>query len=84
LVGGNIYLKRYVSELSLHNNGDGTFTDEAAGAGVAYTEEWKTVAGTGVDFRDLDNEGAPDIFHTAISEIAFRFTRTWEGVNSWR
>jgi enediyne biosynthesis protein E4 len=50
----------------LRNNGDGTFTDEASDAGVAYTETGKTVAGMGADFRDLNNDGLPDIFHTAM------------------
>ena len=50
----------------LHNNGDGTFTDEASDAGVAYNETGKTVAGMGADFRDLNNDGLPDIFHTAM------------------
>jgi hypothetical protein len=52
--------------LLLHNNGDGTFTDEATAAGVAYNEMGKTVAGMGADFRDLDNDGLPEIFHTAM------------------
>ena len=50
----------------LHNNGDGTFTDQASDAGVAYNETGKTVAGMGADFRDLNNDGLPDIFHTAM------------------
>jgi hypothetical protein len=50
----------------LHNNHDGTFTDVAMAAGVAYNENGKTVAGMGTDFRDLDNDGKPDIFHTAM------------------
>jgi len=49
-----------------HNNGDGTFTDQASDAGVAYNETGKTVAGMGADFRDLNNDGLPDIFHTAM------------------
>lgn len=48
------------------NNGDGTFTDVAIEAGVAYTGSGKTVAGMGADFRDLDNDGWPDIFQTAM------------------
>ena len=52
--------------LLLHNNGDGTFTDMASDAGVAYNEMGKTVAGMGADFRDLNNDGVPDIFHTAM------------------
>ena len=50
----------------LHNNGDGTFTDEAMNAGVAYIDMGKTVAGMGTDFRDVNNDGRPDIFHTAM------------------
>ncbi len=50
----------------LHNNHDGTFTDVAMAAGVAYNENGKTVAGMGTDFRDLDNDGKPDIVHTAM------------------
>jgi hypothetical protein len=50
----------------LHNNGDGTFTDVALLAGVAYNENGKTVAGMGTDFRDFDNDGRADIFHAAM------------------
>jgi enediyne biosynthesis protein E4 len=55
----------------LHNNGDGTFTDIAALAQVAYTDNGKTVAGMGVDFRDVNNDGKPDIFHTAMFGDSF-------------
>jgi hypothetical protein len=57
--------------LLLHNNGDRTFTDEAMTAGVAYNETGKTVAGMGADFRDLNNDGLPDIFHTAMFGHSF-------------
>jgi hypothetical protein len=50
----------------LHNNGDGTFTDVAMTAGTAYNENGKTVAGMGTDFRDLNNDGLPEIFSTAM------------------
>ena len=65
--------------LLLHNNRDGTFTDEATNAGVAYNEMGKTVAGMGTDFRDLDNDGRPDIFHTAMFGDAFPLYQ-----ESWR
>jgi enediyne biosynthesis protein E4 len=55
----------------LHNNGDGTFTDVAMQSWVAYNENGKTVAGMGADFRDLDNDGRPDIFQTAMFGDAF-------------
>ncbi len=59
----------------LHNNGDGTFTDVALLAGVAYNENGKAVAGMGTDFRDIDNDGMPDIFLTAMYGDSFPFYR---------
>ncbi|MFZ0302724.1 MAG: CRTAC1 family protein [Terracidiphilus sp.] len=59
----------------LHNNGDGTFTDVALLAGVAYNENGKTVAGMGTDFRDIDNDGRPDIFHAAMFGDSFPLYR---------
>ena len=57
----------------LHNNGDGTFSDVALLAGVAYDETGKTVAGMGTDFRDIDNDGRPDIFLAAMYGESFPF-----------
>lgn len=59
----------------LHNNGDGTFTDAALLAGVAYNESGKTVAGMGTDFRDIDNDGRPDIFLAAMYGDSFPLYR---------
>ena len=59
----------------LHNNGDGTFTDVALLAGVAYNDNGKTVAGMGTDFRDIDNDGRPDIFHAAMFGDTFPLYR---------
>lgn len=59
----------------LHNNGDGTFTDMAMIAGVQYNASGKTVAGMGADFRDLDNDGKPDIFQTAMFGDSFQLYR---------
>jgi hypothetical protein len=55
----------------LHNNGDGTFTNVAALAGVAYNAFGNAIAGMGVDFRDVDNDGKPDIFETAMFGESF-------------
>ncbi len=43
------------------NNGDGTFTETAVTAGVAFSEEGKARAGMGVDFADYDNSGYPSL-----------------------
>jgi len=45
-----------------HNNGDGTFSEVGIASGVAYNENGKSIAGMGADFRDIDNDGRPDIF----------------------
>ncbi|MBC8164825.1 MAG: CRTAC1 family protein [Bryobacteraceae bacterium] len=45
-----------------HNNGNGVFTETGIVRGVAYNENGKSIAGMGTDFRDVDNDGRPDIF----------------------
>jgi hypothetical protein len=44
-------------------------------AGVAYAESGKAVSGMGVEFRDLHNEGRPDIWHTATELETFPLFR---------
>ncbi len=48
------------------NQGDGTFKEVAAESFVAYTDNGKAVSGMGVDARDIDNDGRPDVFETAM------------------
>jgi hypothetical protein len=55
----------------LHNNRDGTFTNFAPLAGVAYNAYGNAIAGMGADFRDIDNDGRPDIFETAMFREGF-------------
>jgi hypothetical protein len=63
----------------LRNNGDGTFTDVALEAGVAYTGDGGLVAGMGADFRDLNNDGLDDIFHTAMFGNSFPLYKNMGG-----
>ena len=49
-----------------HNERNGTFRETAVISGVAYNEYGKSIAGMGVDFRDLDNDGRPDIFEVGM------------------
>jgi len=44
-----------------HNNRDGTFTDVAVAAGVAYGEAGTARAGMGTDAADYDNSGWPGL-----------------------
>jgi len=50
----------------LHNEGNGTFTETGILNGVAYNENGKSIAAMGCDFRDVDNDGRPDIFVTGM------------------
>jgi hypothetical protein len=54
-----------------HNNGNGTFTEKALDAGVALSDEGKPFAGMGVDFRDYDNDGKPDIIVTNLAKQTY-------------
>jgi len=51
-----------------HNNRDGTFTDVAANAGVAFNEDGREQAGMGSTVADYDGDGHLDIFKTNFSE----------------
>ena len=58
-----------------HNKGDGTFTNVALAAGVAYNAFGNAIAGMAADFRDIDNDGRPDIFETAMFGEGFPLYR---------
>jgi hypothetical protein len=50
----------------LHNQRDGTFKNVALLSGAAYNAFGNAIAGMGADFRDIDDDGKPDIFETAM------------------
>ena len=54
-----------------HNLNGKKFEEVALDAGVAYSENGKAVSGMGAEFRDLDNDGLPDIWHTATELETF-------------
>jgi hypothetical protein len=54
-----------------HNINGKAFEEVAMEAGVAYSENGKAVSGMGAEFRDLDNDGLPDIWHTATELETF-------------
>ena len=51
-----------------HNNRDGTFTDVAVSAGVAYNEDGREQAGMGTTVGDFNGDGRLDIFKTNFSD----------------
>jgi len=58
-----------------HNQRDGTFKETAIEAGVAYNENGKSIAGMGTDFKDIDNDGRPDIFVVGMVSDTFPLFR---------
>jgi len=56
-----------------HNRGDGTFQEVALQAGVAFNADGAALSYMGADFRDIDNDGWPDLFVTAISNETFTY-----------
>jgi hypothetical protein len=57
------------------NNGEGTFTDVAIEAGVAFNDAGQEQACMGVEFEDLDNDGLLDLMVTNFSDDYNTFYR---------
>ncbi|KAA6462022.1 CRTAC1 family protein [Acidobacteria bacterium AB60] len=57
--------------LLFHNEGGKRFEEVGLQAGVAYNEDGNVLAGMGAEFRDVNNDGLPDIWHTAIENETF-------------
>lgn len=57
-----------VRNFLFRNNGNGTFTDVAYGAGVGFDRNGKPQAGMGVDCGDIDADGLPDLFVTNFAD----------------
>jgi hypothetical protein len=64
-----------------HNRGDGTFEEVALTAGVALRDHGKAVASMGVEFKDYDNDGLPDLFVTALAGETFPVFRNVGNAN---
>jgi hypothetical protein len=60
-----------VPDFLFRNRGDGTFEETALLAGVAVPAHGRPVSSMGVDFRDYDNDGWPDLNVTALTGETF-------------
>jgi hypothetical protein len=58
-----------------HNKGGAKFEEIAFEAGLALTENGAFISGMGVDFRDIDNDGYPDIAFAALDNETFPLFR---------
>src|ERR1700716_543789 len=70
----DLYVTSYGKNILYHNNGDGTFTDVTAKAGVA-AGGWSVSAG----FFDYDNDGKLDLFVTRYMEWDTRHNKDCGG-----
>ena len=58
-----------------HNQGNGTFEEVALDSGAALLDHGRPVSSMGVDFRDYDNDGLPDLSITALQGETFPLFR---------
>jgi len=70
----DIYITGYPAGALYRNNGDGTFTDVTARAGVANRGEW----GASAAWFDYDNDGRLDLFIANYAEFSFGDPRRCE------
>jgi hypothetical protein len=73
----DLFVTNYGKNILYHNNGDGTFTDVTAKAGVAGGG-WSVSA----DFFDYDNDGHLDLFVTRYMEWDTKHSKACGG--AWR
>jgi len=54
-----------------HNKGNAKFEEVGFEAGVALPDHGNLISGMGSDFRDVNNDGLPDIFLVALANESF-------------
>lgn len=60
-----------VPNFLFHNEGNGRFTEVGMRAGVAINDDGRALSSMGVEFRDINNDGRPDLFVTALANETF-------------
>ncbi|GIU79629.1 MAG: RNA-binding protein [Bryobacteraceae bacterium] len=64
-----------VPNFLFRNEGNGRFTEIGFTAGIAIADDGKILSTMGAEFRDIDNDGWPDIFVTALANETFPLFR---------
>jgi hypothetical protein len=64
-----------VRNFLFRNRGNGTFEEAGIESGVAFREDGSPIAGMGVDFRDFDNDGPPDLVVSGMINDGFLLFR---------
>jgi hypothetical protein len=57
------------------NRRDGTFAEVGMEAGIGRNDDGRALSSMGLDFRDIDNDGRPDLFITALANETFPLYR---------
>jgi hypothetical protein len=73
---GDGYLDAFVANdttpaFLFHNVGGKKFEEVGVATGIAYAPDGETLSGMGSDFRDVNNDGQPDIWYTAVEHESF-------------
>ena len=81
---GDGYLDAFVANdttpaFLFHNLHGKKFEEVGEMAGVAYDPQGFTLSGMGSDFRDVNNDGLPDIWYTAVEHESFPLLRNAGG-----
>ncbi len=58
-----------------HNERNGTFREVGMMAGIGMNDDGRALSSMGLDFRDIDNDGKPDLFITALANETFPLYR---------
>jgi hypothetical protein len=76
----DLFVTNDASYNSLFHNMGNKFDEVAFDAGVALTEDGSFISGMGLDFRDINNDGYPDIVFVALNNQTFPiFQNTGKG-----
>jgi len=75
-IDGDGFLDAFVTNDTMpnflfRNMGGKKFEEIAVSAGVAYSLDGNALSGMGADFRDINNDGRIDIWHTAVEHEDF-------------